>query len=690
MFEKKIMSRRIVQNLLTLSLLLALIIPASNTEAAEQQTQYKKRELRAAWIATVFNIDWPVKGASADEQKKQFISILDDVKSMGMNAVVVQVRPTSDAFYPSKYGPWSEYLTGTQGKDPGYDPLAFMVEEAHKRNLEFHAWVNPYRITTNHQDVNKLAANHRAKQNPDWVVKHGKQLLYNPGIPAVRDYVKNSVLEIVQNYDVDAIHMDDYFYPYADAKNFNDATAYETYGKGKNKDDWRRENVNILVRDLSTSIKQTKSYVKFGISPFGIWRNQQNDTQGSATKGLSAYDAIYADSRLWLHKEWVDYLTPQVYWSQSHKIANYDVLTKWWNNEGQGKRTHLYIGQAAYNINNSWDKAWENPDEIINQLALNSTLSNIKGSIFFSYTDLKKNKLGIKERLRANAYKYPALVPTMPWLDNSAPSNPSEISVIDGSNGATISWNNNAGKETVYFVVYRFNKGQQVDVNDSSAIVTTIRNNGSKAQSYVDRVVMNSGDYTYAVSAVDRLHNESELIAVKDDVTGGWYEADIRELAERRIMIGDGKGSYWPKRLVTRGEFANLISRSLQLPEGKSNFKDLNTAHSSLVDGINRAASAGIINGRGNNIFAPNDTITRDEAVIMIDRALQYKNIKGHLVELPFSDQDLAYDTQAVRRVYGLGIVKGNEKNEFLPKGLATRGESAAFINRMLKFIGNN
>ena len=687
MFVKKIMSRSIVQSLLTLSLLLALIIPASRTEAAEQQNLHKKRELRAAWIATVNNIDWPVKGASADEQKKQFINILDDVKSMGMNAVVVQVRPTSDAFYPSKYGPWSEYLTGTQGKDPGYDPLAFMVEEAHNRNLEFHAWVNPYRITTNHQDVNILAANHPAKQNPDWVVKHGMQLLYNPGIPAVRDYIKNTTLEIVQNYDVDAIHMDDYFYPYSDAKNFNDATAYETYGEGKNKDDWRRENVNTLVRDLSTSIKLTKSYVKFGISPFGIWRNQQNDIQGSATKGLSAYDAIYADSRLWLNKEWVDYLTPQVYWSIGHKAANYDVLTKWWNNEAQGKNTHLYIGQAAYKINSDSDKTWKNPAETNNQLALNSTLSNIKGSIFFSYTDLKKNKLGIKEQLRAKAYKYPALVPTMPWLDNSAPSNPSEISVTDGSNGTTISWNNNAGKEAAYFVVYRFNKEQQVDVNVPSAIITTIRNNGSKVQSYVDKVATNSSDYTYAVSAVDRLHNESELIA--DDIIGGWYEADIRELNQRRIMFGDGEGSYWPKRLITRGEFANLISRSLQLPEGKSNFTDLGTTHPSLVDGINRAASAGIINGRGHNIFAPNDTITRDEAVIMIDRALQYKNIKGSLVELPFSDQDLAYDTQAVQRVYGLGIVKGNEKNEFLPKNPATRGESAAFINRMLRFIGN-
>lgn len=527
MFIKKLMSRRIIQGLLTLSLFLTLIIPASSTKAAEQENLHKKRELRAVWIATVFNIDWPVKGASANEQKEQFINILDDVKSMGMNAVVVQVRPTSDAFYPSKYGPWSEYLTGTQGKDPGYDPLAFMVEEAHKRNLEFHAWVNPYRITTNLRDVDTLATNHPARQNPDWVVKHienkeknlGK-LLYNPGIPAVRDYIQNSILEIVENYDIDAIHMDDYFYPYVDAKNFDDQKAYDTYGTGKSKDDWRRENVNTLIHDLSVNIKQIKSHVKFGISPFGIWRNQQNDIQGSETKGLSAYDQIYADSRLWLHEEWVDYLTPQVYWSISHTIANYAILAKWWNNEAQGKNTHIYIGQAAYKINNDSDKAWENPAEINNQLTLNSTLTNIKGSMFFSYKNLKANTLGIKDQLQANAYKYPALVPTMPWLNHSVPSNPSEISMTNNSNGVAISWNNNADTEAAYFVIYRFNKEQQINVNDPSAIVTTVRNDGSKTQSYVDKVVTNSSDYTYAVSAVDRLHNESELITVQNDMTG--------------------------------------------------------------------------------------------------------------------------------------------------------------------------
>ncbi|MFJ8530352.1 family 10 glycosylhydrolase [Bacillus sp. NPDC094106] len=697
MFIKKV----IVQSILIPILFLALIIPASSTEAAEQQTQHKKRELRAVWIATVFNIDWPVKGASADEQKKQFINILDDVKSMGMNAVVVQVRPTSDAFYPSKYSPWSEYLTGTQGKDPGYDPLAFMVEEAHKRNLEFHAWLNPYRITTSHQDVNKLAANHPAKQNPDWVVKHGKQLLYNPGIPAVRDYIKNTTLEIVQNYDVDAIHMDDYFYPYSDAKNFNDATAYETYGEGKNKDDWRRENVNTLVRDLSTSIKQTKSYVKFGISPFGIWRNQQNDIQGSATKGLSAYDAIYADSRLWLHKEWVDYLTPQVYWSIGHKAANYDVLTKWWNNEAQGKNAHLYIGQAAYKINNDSDKAWENPAETNNQLALNSTLSNIKGSIFFSYTDLKKNKLGIKEQLRANAYKYSALVPTMPWLDNSAPSNPSEISVTDGSNGATISWNNNAGNDVAYFVVYRFNKGQQIDGNSSSAIVTTIRNNGSKAQSYVDRAVTNSSDYTYAISAVDRLHNESDIVPVstpepkpgpktkfKDVPTNHWALTYINFLAEKKIISGFPDGTFKPEDGLTRVQAILMILNEKGIKDlsnvSNPNFIDVNPStywYKEIAKAVELGIVKGKVNDNGQKYFDPNGVLTRAEMATILTSNY---NLKGTHSE-EFSDVPKGYWAHSyIQSLAKNGIVVGYGNGMFGPEDPLTREQFATMMARTI------
>ncbi|MEH7061662.1 MULTISPECIES: family 10 glycosylhydrolase [Bacillus] len=705
MFIKKVISRGRVQSLLIPILFLALIISASSVEASEQQAINKKRELRAVWISTVFNIDWPVKGASADEQKKQFINILDDVKSMGMNAVVVQVRPTGDAFYPSKHSPWSEYLTGTQGKDPGYDPLAFMVEEAHKRNLEFHAWLNPYRITTSHQDVNKLAVNHPAKQHPDWVVKHGKQLLYNPGIPAVRDYIKNSTLEIVQNYDVDAIHMDDYFYPYADAENFKDETTYETYGKGENKDDWRRENVNTLVRDLSTSIKQTKSHVKFGISPFGIWRNKHNDTQGSETNGLSAYDNIYADSRLWVHKEWVDYLTPQVYWSIGHNAANYDVITKWWNNEAQGKNIHLYIGQAAYKINNDSDKAWENPTETNNQLALNSTLQNVKGSMFFSYRNLKTNILGIKDQLRANAYKYPALIPTMPWLDNSAPSKPSIHSVTDGPNGATISWNNNAGNDAAYFVIYRFNRGQLIDGNNSSVIVTTIRNNGSEVLSYVDKAVTNSSDYTYAVSAVDRLHNESDLVPAstpepepkpepkpkpqfKDVSTNHWALTYINFLAEKKIISGFPDGTFKPEDRLTRLQAIFMILNEKGIKDlsnvSNPNFIDVNPSTYGYKE-IAKAVELGIVTGKvndsGQKYFEPNGVLTRAEMATILTRNY---NLNGTHSE-EFSDVPKGYWAHSyIQSLAKNGIAVGYGNGMFGPGDPLTREQFATMMARTI------
>ncbi|WP_197336594.1 glycoside hydrolase family 10 protein, partial [Paenibacillus larvae] len=345
--------------------------------------------------------------------------ILDDVKQMGMNAVVVQVRPMADAFYPSEYAPWSEYLTGTQGKSPGYDPLAFMVEEAHKRNLEFHAWFNPYRISTQ-SSLDKLSANHPARQHPDWVVTYGGRLYFNPGLPEVKQYITNSVLEVVRNYDIDSVHLDDYFYPYpVSGEEFPDDAAFRTYGNGfSSKADWRRDNVNQLVRDLSHEIKSAKTYVKFGISPFGVWRNKSSDPNGSDTRALSSYEAQFADTRKWVKEEWLDYIAPQVYWSFDFSAAQYNKVTDWWIEQTQGKNVHLYIGHAAYKVGDDKDPAWNNPDEIPNQIKYNTERFNqVKGSVFFSYKDLKSNRLGIRDRLIQDLYRCPALIPAMPWIE---------------------------------------------------------------------------------------------------------------------------------------------------------------------------------------------------------------------------------------------------------------------------------
>lgn len=346
---------------------------------------------------------------------------------MGMNAVIVQIKPTADAFYPSAYGPWSEYLTGVQGKDPGYDPLAFMIEEAHKRNLEFHAWVNPYRITMNHTDLNKLSEDHPARKHPDWVAAYGKQLYYNPGIPEARDFIVEGIEEVVKHYDIDAVHMDDYFYPYKIAgQEFPDSEQYEQYGKGTfpDIDDWRRDNVNQLVSQINQTIKAEKPYVKFGISPFGVWRNIEDDPTGSNTKaGVRNYDDLYADTRHWIQQGDIDYIAPQIYWSIGFNAAAYDVLADWWSNEVKIRPVHLYIGQAAYKINNNFDPPWSDPEEYARQINLNRQLELVKGSMHFSLKDLNDNPLGIKDRLITDLYSKPALVPEMPWLDSKAPKN---------------------------------------------------------------------------------------------------------------------------------------------------------------------------------------------------------------------------------------------------------------------------
>jgi len=385
--------------------------------------QSLKHQFRAVWIATVTNVDWPsANGLSIDQQKQEYIHLLDAVQSMNMNAVIVQIKPTADAFYPSKYGPWSEWPTGVQGKDPGYNPLAFMIEETHKRNLEFHAWFNPYRVSMQ-SDHNKLSADHPARQHLDWLVSYGG-LYYNPGIPAVRDFIVGSIMEVVNNYDIDAVHMDDYFYPYPIAgQDFPDNATYQQYGAGKfaNKGDWRRDNVNQLVHELATDIKQAKSYVKFGISPFGVWRNKATDPTGSdTTAGVQDYDDLYADIRIWIKNNWLDYIAPQIYWNIGFPPAAYEKLVNWWSKEVAGSHVHLYIGEAAYKIHAN-NAAWDNPEEIPNHFKLDLQYSAVKGNVFFSLKDLLKNPLGIKDRLSKDIYKDKALVPVMPWLGERSP-----------------------------------------------------------------------------------------------------------------------------------------------------------------------------------------------------------------------------------------------------------------------------
>ena len=382
------------------------IIGGRKKDDSNRTKRNSKKELRGVWVASVINIDWPSKkGLSAEQQKREYISVLEDVKRWNMNAVFVQVKPTGDAFYPSKYSPWSEYLTGTQGVNPGYDPLKFMVDEAHKRGIEFHAWFNPYRLTMKGKSTSteSLAKDNIGRKRPEWTVVYGGQLYLNPGIPEVNDYVIDSIVEVVKKYDIDGVHMDDYFYPYkVKGQDYPDSAQYHKYGgKFSNIGDWRRNNINKLVEKLHREIKKENSDISFGISPFGVWRNASTDPgRGSETQaGIQNYDDLYADILHWMDKGWIDYVVPQIYWNQGFKVAEYNTLVKWWSKNAKNTSTDLYIGQAAYRVG-----AWSNPNELVNQINYNRNYPEIKGSIFFSYKSLKQNPKNIINNLLNGPY----------------------------------------------------------------------------------------------------------------------------------------------------------------------------------------------------------------------------------------------------------------------------------------------
>ena len=372
-----------------------------------------KKEFRGVWIATVENMNWPkTKGVGQKvihKQKKEYLRILDKIKSLNLNAVVVQVRPAADAFFPSPYEPWSKYLTGVQGKNPGWDPLKFMITETHKRGIEFHAWFNPYRITKSRKD--KLSKNHPALSHKDWTFKYRGNLYYNPGHPRAIAYSLKSIMYVVRNYNIDGVHFDDYFYPSPKPGiKIKDRKTFLKYGKAyKNIKDWRRTNVNYFIKNLSKEIKKIKPHVSFGISPFGVWRNKYQDPSGSkSTTSISNYDSLYADTRLWIKKEWIDYIAPQLYWRQDSKLGPYNELVDWWVSEVKSTKVKLYIGQALFMLGTRY---WQNPKEIINQIHYNRKKQRVDGTIFFDSSAFFKNAFNINEQLKREFYRSPVSTP---------------------------------------------------------------------------------------------------------------------------------------------------------------------------------------------------------------------------------------------------------------------------------------
>ena len=400
--------------------------------------QNPKREFRGAWIATVINLDWPSSpNLSVEKQKNELIDLLDDLKSVNINAVVFQVRSEADAMYPSEIEPWSYWLTGKQGvaPEPFYDPLKFAIEEAHKRGMELHAWFNPYRAE---RQINNYIndANHVTEKHPDWILTFSQAniKLLDPGLPQVREYVVSVVQDVVTRYDVDGVHFDDYFYPYPDGSfpgitNEDANTFTNNHGTFFDIHNWRRNNINELMRMVYSAIQNIKPHVKFGMSPFGIWKSGVP----SGIVGLDAYNTIYCDAVTWLDEQVVDYITPQLYWPFGGG-QDYGKLLPWWGTKRNNR--HFYPGQALYRVS-----VWET-NELQNQILLNRTDENCFGSVFFRARNFDSNPKGVTESLKEDYFSSKSLIPTMDWKDNIAPNPPQNLRYgpIPGIRGDVLNW----------------------------------------------------------------------------------------------------------------------------------------------------------------------------------------------------------------------------------------------------------
>ncbi|MBS1526568.1 MAG: family 10 glycosylhydrolase, partial [Bacteroidetes bacterium] len=436
-----------------------------------------KREFRGEWIATVVNIDWPSdSNLPVDKQKEELLAILDADQRAGINAVMLQIRPAADAFYAKGNEPWSKWLTGKQGVPPSpmYDPLQFAITEAHKRGIELHAWFNPYRATFD-SNFKSLCTCHITNEEPEWFFTYGGIKLFNPGLPEVRDYIVHIILNVVDNYDIDGVHMDDYFYPYRiPGQAIHDAQTFRQYGGDfTNIDDWRRNNVDLLIKALSDSIHEHKPYVKFGISPFGIWANKSHNPNGSDTHGMETYYELYADCRKWMKEGWLDYVAPQLYRPMNDNLMDFDKLVDWWSNNSFGR--DLYIGQAAYRIDELKSRAFRNPAELPNEIRYLRTNPRVQGSIYFSANSLMRDPLGFTDSLRTDFYKYPALPPQMLWLDSVPPNAPKNLVAAVNNRGVNLQWqtpDTAKDDEPVYgYVVYRFDAADSINLDDPKHII---------------------------------------------------------------------------------------------------------------------------------------------------------------------------------------------------------------------------
>ena len=470
-----------------------------------QQPVAPKREFRGAWIQAV-NGQW--QGIGRDAMQAELTRELNALQADGINAILFQVRVEGDALYASQLEPWSRYLTGQQGTPPSpyWDPLQWMVEQCHARGMEIHAWINPYRAKT--KGTTALASTHYAIQHPERCFQYQDLMIFDPGLPENRHFICQVAQDIVSRYDVDGFHIDDYFYPYPVAGvPIPDDASYLAYGQGRNRGNWRRENVNTFIRELRDAIRAVKPWVKFGVSPFGIYRNQRSWAGGSATNGTQNYDDLYADVLLWVNEGWIDYNIPQIYWEIGNKAADYDTLIRWWSENAYARP--LYIGQDVERTVKATDLRNPSQNQMAAKYALQRGLPGVHGSCQWYARAVVDDKGGYGTTLRNYYHRTPALQPLMPWLDKKAPGKPRKVKAVWTEDGYMLFWTAPRGKkpmdEARLYAVYVFPKGMKIDLENMNQLVCIT------ADTHVLLPYSNGETkWTYVVTALDRLQNESK------------------------------------------------------------------------------------------------------------------------------------------------------------------------------------
>lgn len=469
---------------------------------------YPRSEFRGLWVASVLNVDWPSKpGLSVGTQKAELRSLLDLALKRRLNTVLLQVRPSADRMWVSTLGePWSGFLSGSQGKDPGYDPLAYAVAEAHKRALSLHAWINPYRVSMS-SSLNSLVASHPARKNPSWSFAYGGKRYYNPGIPAVRSYIISVVKDLVARYDVDGVHFDDYFYPYPlSGAPIPDSAAFKTYKGGYTSvAAWRRNNVNVFIRDVHKAIHAAKPRVSFGVSPFGIWRNRSSSTLGSATSGLESYAALYADSRAWVKNNWIDYVVPQLYWNQGFAAANYNVLVDWWAKQVAGTSVRLMIGEAAYKVGSG--AAWNDKNELRDHLTKTRLVPAVKGQSFYNASSVRTNKLNAIGIVVAAHYARSALPVPFSNLRSTRPYTPVIVSAVRTTSGTRLTWKSSSSGEKIRFIaIWRWDSTGSVVpyIQSTGTYLRHVAARTAATQSWTDSGVVRGQRYWYMIQSISQ------------------------------------------------------------------------------------------------------------------------------------------------------------------------------------------